>query len=159
MEKKLQKVQYLGNKKTYRRFAESKITAFSRNFNFSTKKYKNCRWLGSYWLSAWETRPEHPKDTKNKVKRPIQNSGPILCKLVCDVESDKIETLAATGHLCLLCRDLVAKLLILTDKQQPLICVRRTRPISYTLALTTVRESERAFVIRIYGFWDISWIR
>ena len=150
MEKKLQKVQYLGNKKTYRRFAESKITAFSRNFNFSTKKHKKCNWLGSYWLSAWETRPEHPKDTKNKVKRPIQNSGPILCKLVCDVESDKIETLAATGHLCLLCRDLVAKLLILTDKQQPLICVRRTRPISYTLTLTTVRE--RAFVIRISGF-------
>ena len=146
--------------KERRRSAESKITAFSRNFNFSTKKYKNCSWLVSYWLSAWETRPEHPKDAKNKVKRPPSRiRGPILCKLVCDVESDKIETLAATGHLCLLCRDLVAKLLILTDKQQPLICVRRTRPISYTLTLTTVRESERAFVIRIYGFWDISWIR
>ena len=69
------------------------------------------------------------------------------------VESDKIETLATTGHLCLLCRDLVAKLLILTDKLQPLICVRRTGPISYTLTLTTVRESERAFVIRLLVYF------
>ena len=94
--------------KERRRSAESKITAFSRNFNFSTKKHKKCNWLVSYWLSAWETRPEHPKDTKNKVKRPkglpSRIRGPILCKLMFDVESDKIETLAATGHLCLLCR-------------------------------------------------------
>ena len=69
------------------------------------------------------------------------------------VESDKIETLATTGHLCLLCRDLVAKLLILTDKQQRLICVRRTRPISSPLALATESESERAFVIGLFGYF------